>query len=189
MDQVAGLLAGYPFDVLLGSVHWLGAWRFDDLDDPVSMAEWSAAPGRRLLGGVHRGPGGAGGLGGLRRARPPRPDQGGGARPRRAGRVVGPHHRGGGRVGHGRRGLLGRAGASRWASSTRPRRCSSASSPAACRSPRPRTPTACEHVADRADDLRALLDAAGVGTLQGYRGRSRTRTRWQRLQPACEGRN
>ncbi len=42
MDQVAGLLAGYPFDVLLGSVHWLGAWRFDDIDDPISMAEWSA---------------------------------------------------------------------------------------------------------------------------------------------------
>ena len=42
MDRVAGLLAGYPFDVLLGSVHWLGAWRFDDLGDPVSMAEWPA---------------------------------------------------------------------------------------------------------------------------------------------------
>ena len=42
MDQVADLLGGYPFDVLLGSVHWVGAWRFDDLSDPVSMAEWSA---------------------------------------------------------------------------------------------------------------------------------------------------
>jgi histidinol-phosphatase (PHP family) len=42
MDTVAGLLAGYPFDVLLGSVHWVDAWRFDDLDDPASMAEWSA---------------------------------------------------------------------------------------------------------------------------------------------------
>src|SRR5579871_1723958 len=42
MDVVASLLAGYPFDVLLGSVHWLGAWRFDVLDDPVTMAEWSA---------------------------------------------------------------------------------------------------------------------------------------------------
>src|SRR5580658_9086719 len=42
MDDVAGLLAGYPFDVLLGSVHWVSGWRFDDLDDPVSMAEWSA---------------------------------------------------------------------------------------------------------------------------------------------------
>ncbi len=42
MDQVADLLRGYPFDVLLGSVHWVGAWRFDDLTDPVSMAEWSA---------------------------------------------------------------------------------------------------------------------------------------------------
>jgi histidinol-phosphatase (PHP family) len=41
MGAVGDLLAGYPFDVLLGSVHWVGAWRFDDLDDPVSMAEWS----------------------------------------------------------------------------------------------------------------------------------------------------
>jgi histidinol-phosphatase (PHP family) len=41
MDDVADLLAGYPFDVLLGSVHWVGAWRFDDLDDAASMAEWS----------------------------------------------------------------------------------------------------------------------------------------------------
>jgi histidinol-phosphatase (PHP family) len=42
MDTVAALLAGYPFDVLLGAVHWVGGWRFDDLDDPVSMGEWSA---------------------------------------------------------------------------------------------------------------------------------------------------
>jgi histidinol-phosphatase (PHP family) len=40
MDEVAGLLADYPFDVLLGSVHWLGAWRFDVLNDPTVMAEW-----------------------------------------------------------------------------------------------------------------------------------------------------
>ncbi len=42
MDDVADLLAGYPFDVLLGSVHWLGIWRFDVLDDPVTLAEWDA---------------------------------------------------------------------------------------------------------------------------------------------------
>ena len=41
MDKVGALLDGYPFDVLLGSVHWLGAWRFDDLGDDLSMAEWS----------------------------------------------------------------------------------------------------------------------------------------------------
>lgn len=41
MDEVARLLEGYPFDVLLGSVHWVRGWRFDDLDDDVSMAEWS----------------------------------------------------------------------------------------------------------------------------------------------------
>ncbi len=40
MDDVADLLEGYPFDVLLGSVHWLGTWRFDVLNDPLVMAEW-----------------------------------------------------------------------------------------------------------------------------------------------------
>jgi histidinol-phosphatase (PHP family) len=40
MHDVAALLAGYPFDVLLGSVHWLGTWLFDNLDDPVAMQEW-----------------------------------------------------------------------------------------------------------------------------------------------------
>ncbi len=40
MDDVARLLDGYPFDVLLGAVHWLGAWRFDDLEDAASLAEW-----------------------------------------------------------------------------------------------------------------------------------------------------
>lgn len=41
MDEVAALLGEYPFDVLLGSVHWVRGWRFDDLDDARSMAEWS----------------------------------------------------------------------------------------------------------------------------------------------------
>lgn len=40
MDQVAGILDDYPFDVLLGSVHWLGAWGFDNIPDPVFAAEW-----------------------------------------------------------------------------------------------------------------------------------------------------
>lgn len=42
MDQVAALLDGYPFDVLLGSVHWIGIWRFDDLEDARSMAHWDS---------------------------------------------------------------------------------------------------------------------------------------------------
>lgn len=41
MADVAGLLDGYPFDVLLGSVHWIGAWGFDVHDDPVVAAEWA----------------------------------------------------------------------------------------------------------------------------------------------------
>ena len=40
MDTVAGLLAGYPFDVLLGSVHWLGSWGFDNDGDPTFVAAW-----------------------------------------------------------------------------------------------------------------------------------------------------
>ena len=40
MDKVAELLGAYPFDLLLGSVHWLGAWRFDHLEDPLQMDRW-----------------------------------------------------------------------------------------------------------------------------------------------------
>jgi histidinol-phosphatase (PHP family) len=42
MHEVADLLAGYPFDVLLGSVHWLGAWGFDNFAPAPFMAEWDA---------------------------------------------------------------------------------------------------------------------------------------------------
>lgn len=41
MDVVSDLLAQYPFDVLIGSVHWLGTWQFDDLDNPLHQAEWT----------------------------------------------------------------------------------------------------------------------------------------------------
>ncbi|MGH9165776.1 MAG: PHP domain-containing protein [Acidimicrobiales bacterium] len=40
MEVVAALLDGYPFDVLLGSVHWLGAWGFDNWEEPAFAAEW-----------------------------------------------------------------------------------------------------------------------------------------------------
>ncbi|MEI6700785.1 MAG: histidinol-phosphatase [Actinomycetota bacterium] len=40
MDGVSELLAQYPFDVLLGSIHWIGIWQFDDVDGQVAMAEW-----------------------------------------------------------------------------------------------------------------------------------------------------
>jgi histidinol-phosphatase (PHP family) len=40
MDAVGTLLSGYPFDVLLGSVHWLGHWQFDLLHDEAMMLEW-----------------------------------------------------------------------------------------------------------------------------------------------------
>ena len=40
MDKVRSLLEGYPFDVLLGSVHWVGAWLFDVLESSVAQDEW-----------------------------------------------------------------------------------------------------------------------------------------------------
>jgi histidinol-phosphatase (PHP family) len=40
MDKVRALLDDYPFDVLLGSVHWIGAWMFDVLDSDVAQDEW-----------------------------------------------------------------------------------------------------------------------------------------------------
>jgi histidinol-phosphatase (PHP family) len=40
MDVVSELLAQYPFDVLIGSVHWLGTWQLDDVDNEVNMDEW-----------------------------------------------------------------------------------------------------------------------------------------------------
>ena len=41
MDDVSLLLAQYPFDVLIGSVHWLGTWQLDDIDSDVNMHEWT----------------------------------------------------------------------------------------------------------------------------------------------------
>ncbi len=41
MDKVAGLLDGYPFDVLLGSVHWIGAWLIDALDWAEAQQQWT----------------------------------------------------------------------------------------------------------------------------------------------------
>lgn len=40
MHQVTAILDGYPFDVLLGSVHWIGAWGFDNYDDAAFRDEW-----------------------------------------------------------------------------------------------------------------------------------------------------
>jgi len=42
MDEVAALLAGYPFDLLLGSVHWLGSWGFDQIGEPAVDRQWEA---------------------------------------------------------------------------------------------------------------------------------------------------
>ena len=41
MDVVSELFAQYPFDVLIGSVHWLGTWQPDDIDNEVNMHEWA----------------------------------------------------------------------------------------------------------------------------------------------------
>ncbi len=42
MDKVQSLLADYPFDVLLGSVHWIGSWLFDIIESSIAMDEWDS---------------------------------------------------------------------------------------------------------------------------------------------------
>ena len=42
MHVVSDLVRGYPFDVLLGSIHWLGAWGFDNLSIAAFADEWEA---------------------------------------------------------------------------------------------------------------------------------------------------
>jgi histidinol-phosphatase (PHP family) len=41
-EAIADLLDPYPFDVLLGSVHWLGSWLFDAYGDATFAAEWAS---------------------------------------------------------------------------------------------------------------------------------------------------
>lgn len=48
MDAVATVLADRPYDVLLGSVHWIGAWGFDQIGDPVVDGQWRARPAEQV---------------------------------------------------------------------------------------------------------------------------------------------
>ncbi len=40
MDAVDQLIRQYPFDVVLGSVHWVVEWPFDHVNDPEIMKYW-----------------------------------------------------------------------------------------------------------------------------------------------------
>ncbi len=40
IEPMARVLDDYPFDVRLGSVHWLGSWLFDDYGNPTFAHEW-----------------------------------------------------------------------------------------------------------------------------------------------------
>jgi histidinol-phosphatase (PHP family) len=41
IEPMAQLLDDYPFDVRLGSVHWLGSWLIDDYGNPSFAREWA----------------------------------------------------------------------------------------------------------------------------------------------------
>jgi histidinol-phosphatase (PHP family) len=43
MADLSELFAQYPFDVLIGSVHWLGTWGFDDLSNAHVQAVWQTS--------------------------------------------------------------------------------------------------------------------------------------------------
>lgn len=40
-EAMANVIAQYPFDIRLGSVHWLGAWLFDAYGTDTFVAEWN----------------------------------------------------------------------------------------------------------------------------------------------------
>lgn len=54
MAEVGGLLAGYPFDVLLGSVHWIGAWMFDAIGWVQAQRQWASRGVERVWGDYTR---------------------------------------------------------------------------------------------------------------------------------------
>jgi histidinol-phosphatase (PHP family) len=39
-DELRRFLAPYDWDIVLGSVHWIGAWGFDEMRSPLVLAEW-----------------------------------------------------------------------------------------------------------------------------------------------------
>ena len=41
-EAVSEMLSAFPFDVLLGSVHWIGPWLFDAYGDETFAAEWAS---------------------------------------------------------------------------------------------------------------------------------------------------
>ena len=41
-EAMAAVTSDYPFDILLGSVHWLDAWLFDDYGTPAFAHQWEA---------------------------------------------------------------------------------------------------------------------------------------------------
>jgi histidinol-phosphatase (PHP family) len=43
-EAIAEILEAYPFDLLLGSVHWLGAWLFDAYGTEAFASEWDRRP-------------------------------------------------------------------------------------------------------------------------------------------------
>ncbi len=47
-DELRSFLAPYDWDIVLGSVHWIGAWAFDNLRDRLAIEQWQ----RRDIDGV-----------------------------------------------------------------------------------------------------------------------------------------
>ena len=140
MDKVAGLLSGYPFDVLLGSVHWLGAWRFDDYDVPV--ADGRVVESRQVddcWEGYTTALEELAASGACDVLAHPDLIKVAGSRARCARGVVGPHGRGGCLLGHGGRGLLGRMAQAHRRAVPGHSRCCSGSRPTTCRLPPRRT--------------------------------------------------
>jgi histidinol-phosphatase (PHP family) len=171
MDKVAALLDGYPFDVLIGSVHWIGAWRFDDIDDALSMDEWDVRDVDATWDAYCDAMDELAGSGVVDVL----------AHPdliKVTGRIPAAPEEWWDRIAE----VAGRGGLAAEVSSAGWRKPVGEQYPAQGLLERfvargvPLTTASdahrLEHVADRADDLRAVLGAAGASVLRGYRGRA-----------------
>jgi histidinol-phosphatase (PHP family) len=49
-DELRRLLVPYDWDIILGSVHWIGAWGFDEMSSQLNIAEWERRDTHAVFG-------------------------------------------------------------------------------------------------------------------------------------------
>jgi histidinol-phosphatase (PHP family) len=49
-DELRRFLAPYDWDIVLGSIHWIGAWGFDEMSSQLNLAEWERRDADSVFG-------------------------------------------------------------------------------------------------------------------------------------------